>query len=57
MLNRIAQKAAAFGLAGIVTLSMLGMVDNLALEQHAATDMARQSQPAQTAGTPAAPQS
>lgn len=48
-----AHRATAFALAAVVTLSILGGIDGLATQQHAATELAR-TQPADSAPSPTA---
>lgn len=48
-----AHRATAFALAAVVTLSMLGGIDGLATQQHAASELAR-TQPAEPAASPTA---
>jgi hypothetical protein len=54
MNDRLIAKTSALGLAVAVTLSLLAGVDALAIDQHAATAMAKAAAtPAQTAATKA----
>lgn len=48
--HRIAQTASALSLAMVVTLAVLGSLNHLATEQHAATVLARAASPQQAQG-------
>ena len=54
--DRLLAKAAALGVAAFATLTILGAIDTLATDQHAAAQMAAASAATHTAATKASAQ-